>query len=322
LIDERIYIMPSTHTPTPGPLDILFLVNFSDYCFRSVPAVAEMAGTVKVRLTLMHVYDGKRTDQKTAQARLQSFFPEADRYAACQRIAVEGSVFDAVRRHRQVWPASLIMAPASDDIGIPRLGSRSKRGRLIRESGVPVWTIGRHVQLANLNRPVRNIACWIDFDRFQTGHLAYAVEYAAKCNAKLHLLHALPSIDEGMLSVAARRTVPPMHPTLAREEILQLCDHLPVRPEVHIGTGEGSSTVAKMLRACDADVVFLADEPPSLTEWLGGGLSLGDRLPCPAIYVGSASKVPVWNLEPVRTQRTRVALHAMNASASWAKIPA
>jgi hypothetical protein len=319
--------MHSTQSATPGPLDILFLVNFSDYCFRSIPAIAEMAGTVNVRLTLMHVYeapanDGNRTAMKQAQARLQSFFPEADRYAACQRITVEGTVWDAVRRHRQMWPVSLIVAPASDNIGIPRLGSRSKRGRLIRESGVPVWTIGRRIQMANLNRPVRNVACWVDFDEFQTGHLAYAVEYAAKFNATLHLLHAIPPVDESWLTITKTRPGRMLHPTLAKEHIVSLFEKAPIQPEVHVGTGGGASTIAHMLRACDADVVFLADEPSSLTEWLGAGLGLGDRLRCPAIYAGAASEVPLWNLEPHRAKRSRVALQPATGPATWEKIPA
>src|SRR5262245_15250579 len=124
----------------PQPLDVLFLTDFSDYCFRSIPAIAQMAGALEIRLTLMHVYNPARCSQAKAEAQIHSFFPEADRYAACHRIAVPGTLMDAVERHLKVWPVNLIVAPASDDIGLPRVGRRCKRSHLIRKNGVPVWT--------------------------------------------------------------------------------------------------------------------------------------------------------------------------------------
>ncbi len=65
-----------------------------------------------------------------------------------------------------------------------------------------------------------------------------------------------------------------------------------------------------MLRECDADVVFLGDEMLSVTEWIGGGLRLGDYVPCPAVYIGERSGVPVWNLDANSTSGTRNAVWA------------
>lgn len=289
---------------TPQPLDILFLTNFSDYCFRGIPVIAHMAAGLKVRLTLMHVYDPAHCSHAKANAQLGSFFPEADRYAACQRIAVAGQLIETVKRHLNVWPVNLIVAPASDDIGIPRIGHRCKRSRLIQECGVPVWTIGRRVQLPKLVQPVRNVACWLDFYSTRPAHLPFAVEYASKIGAKLHLLRALPEINEGSLGLGTRPDKPLRADTVATE-VLQLCANAPIHPEVHISSGEGRSVVAQMLRECDADIVFLGNEMLSLTEWLGVGLRLGDYVPCPAIYVGDHSSVPVWNLDTSSANEAR-----------------
>ncbi len=282
---------------TPHPLDILFLTNFSEYCYRSIPAIAQMADALKVRLTIMHVYHPGKRGRTEAEAQIRSFFPEADRYAACNRCAVPGPMLQAVQRHLEVWPVNLIVAPASDPIGLPRIGDRSLRGRLIEECGIPVWTIARHTQQAKLTHPMKNVACWLDFHSHQTGHLAFAMEYANKLNAELHVIHALPEIHDGSVVWALDPNVA-LHPSAATQKILDLCRTAPVTPVVHVSTGSGRSTLARMLRECNADVVFLRGEESLLSKWLGLGLRLGDGIPCPAIYVGDEINIPMWNLEP------------------------
>lgn len=300
--------MERTLIPGRHPLDILFLTDYSEYCFRSIPAIVRMAEALKVRLTVLNVYDPATSSQASADARVNSFFPDADRYAACHRIAVPGPVIDAVRRHCHAWPVNFMVAPASDVIGFPRIGGPSTRSRLIRECGLPLWTIGRSVTPEILARPVRNVACWLDFYSPQTSHLAFAVEYANKLNARLHLLRGLPEIDEGTLgSVADRRAI---HPRSATEEMLRLCASSPVRPEVHVSCGTGRAARARMLRECDADVVFLRNEDSVLAAWMGFGLHLNQSLPCPAVYVGDRMETPVWNLETSAAHRAANAVSA------------
>jgi hypothetical protein len=279
---------------TPHPLDILFLTNFSDSCFRSIPAVAQMADALKVRLTLMHTYNPEKCSQAEADAKVRSFFPEADRYAACQRVSVPGSLRDAVQRHLDVWPVNLIVAPASDPIGFPRL--HSLRARLVQLCGVPMWTIGRRIDVPKLLNPVRNVACWLDFHSPQTNHLAYAAEYANKAGAQLHLLRALPPITEGSLAPVAHQNRA-LTPDLAIDEIVRLCEGSAVRPQVRVATGDGRRTLSRMLRDCDADMVFLPNEESFLAKWLSLSLRVADHIPCAAVYVPERPTVPVWNLE-------------------------
>jgi hypothetical protein len=152
-----------------------------------------------------------------------------------------------------------------------------------------------------LQRPVRNVACWLDFHSLQSDHLGYSFEYAYKLNAKLHLLHTLPMIDEGMLSLGIGEKA--LEPGKAAEEILRLCANAPLLPEVRVARGSGRTTLAGMLRDCDADVVFLRNEEPVMAEWLGLGLRLCDGLPCPAICTGDELRGPVWNLEAGQTSK-------------------
>jgi hypothetical protein len=277
----------------PHTLDILFLTNFSDYCFRSIPAVAQMADSLNVRLTILHSYDANVTDRRAAELQLQSFFPEADRYANCQRLAVPGPLIKAVDRHLQVFPVNLLVVPATDAIGFPRIGERSLRAHLMEMSGVPVWTIGRKIHWGKLLQPVRNVACWVDFSAPDTNHVAFAIDYASKLNANLHLLRAIPEVTEGSLIAALHNRA--LHPVDAAEEIMRLCENAPIEPRIHIGRGGGPRARARMLRDCDANIVFMRSEESVLGRRFGWGF--GDRLPCPAVYVGKELSVPVWNLQ-------------------------
>lgn len=277
------------------PMEVLFLTSFSDYCFRCIPAIAQMADLLKVRLTILHAYDPAKIGHTAAEAQLKSFFPEADRYAACQRLAVPGPLVDVVTRHVQAWPVDLIVAPASDAVGLPRVGMRSSRRRLIEATGVPVWTLGRGTASRKLQQPVQNVACWLDFHASGSSHLAYAIEYSKKFRARLHLMQSLPEIDDGLLGLDMKNGKP-LSPNLAAAEILNLCANAPLRPEIHVSRGDRSTERTRMLRECDADVVFLRTEPQGMTDWLGLGMWSCDNLPCPAVCIGERLKSPVWNL--------------------------
>ncbi len=291
-----------------GPFEILFLTNFSDYCYQVIPSIAQLVDKLPVRLTLMHVYDPVRTTAAQAAEPLRSFFPEADRYRVCSRVVVAGPVVEAVRRHVAERPVHLIVAPASDPIGIPRIGDRSLRAQLIDACGVPLWTMGRGLQQGRLPQPVRNVACWLDFHADRHRHLAFAVEFARGLGARLHVLRGLPAVDEGLL-------MPPghpdraLHPDHAAEELAAMCDRASIDADVHVGQGDGRRTMIQLLARCDADLVFLRSEERLVSRWLGlgVGLRLGDRTPCPSIHISDRPRVPAWRLEPARRPRPHAA---------------
>lgn len=288
--------------PGPHSLDALFLTNFSDYCYRAIPAIAQMADSLHMRLTILNVYDPAKTSDKKAESQVNSFFPEADRYSHCRRIAVRGTLVEAVRRHVSLWPTNLLIVPASDPIGLPRPGDRSLRARLLEECGTPVWTVGRRIDWPKLSQPVQNVACWLDFHESETNHLAFAVDYAKKMNATLHLLRGLPDISEGSLR-------PPMDqgkaltPEKAVGEILRLCKDSSIRPQVHVAFGQGWRAMARLLRQCDANVVFVRSQETFFSKWLGWGSPMASDLPCPSVYVGDRLSVPTWNLQRAGDRR-------------------
>lgn len=273
------------------PLEVVFLTSFSDTCFRTIPAVAQMIDDIAVNLTIVHAYDSKQRRHVEAEHALYSFFPEADRYSNTVRRTMPGTPVDVLRRVRDSQAVDLVMCPASDLLGLPRPGHRSLRSRILREIGLPVWSIGRGIEPARLGKQIHNVGCWVNFDQGPVPHVAFAAEYAAKLKARLHLFYVTPEIHEGMiLPVVPDR---PLHPEGIRNFFQNRLGHLSVQPEIHMTSHHGGS-MGKLTRNQEIDVLF-----NSVTTWpFLSGFHNVDRCPCPTICFSRKFTPEVWNLKP------------------------
>lgn len=279
----------------PAPLEVVFLTNFSDSCFRAIPSIAQMVDDFSVHLTILHAYDPKRRQRAESEAWLRSFFPEADRYLRAKRVVMAGPPVEALQRLKNSQQIDMVLCPGSDALGLPRLGHRPFRARVVHEYGLPVWTIGRHVDPARLGRPARNVACWMAFGSAETAHVKLAAEYAVSVGAKLHLLQTLPDIHEGMILPSLYG-----HPLQAgeiEEAYCKLLHRYPLQPLIHIHGGNGRKTRAALAKEHDADVLFTSVARSPLTDWAYSDFDAIDHCPCPVICIGQGSAPPVWNLE-------------------------
>ena len=107
-------------------MEVVFLTSFSDGCFRAIPAVAQMAEDLAMRLTLLHAFDPKRERYAAAEAKLSSFFPEADRFVDTRRIVCEGPLVPALKAYCERRRVDLFVAPGVD------LGAQRARLAAIR----------------------------------------------------------------------------------------------------------------------------------------------------------------------------------------------
>ncbi|MGE0405126.1 MAG: universal stress protein [Candidatus Korobacteraceae bacterium] len=281
----------------PRPLQILFLTSFSDSCYRAIPALAQMADDLEVRITLLHSYDPEQVTADTARCRVQSFFPEADRFGIVRRLAMPGKLPAIYETYRAENPVDLIFAPSSDPLGRPRLG-HPIRSRMIRESGVPVWTIGPKVDVRKLQAPNRSVACWIDFEHPDKTHLKLAFEYAWKLDAQLHLLHVLPEVNESTVLLPLYYDKP-LHAEGATEEIRKMLGWVPMSPEIHVTTGNARKGILRLAKKCDADILFVGKGTAIESGFLGTRLNPAiDQCHCPVICVdGNTSSMAIWKLD-------------------------
>ncbi len=268
-------------------MEVVFLTDFTDGCLRSIPAVAQMADDLAMRLTLLHAYDPRAVRQSVAEARLASFFPEADRYAGTRRVAFAGTVVEAALAHSHERLVDLFIAPGVDRLRPLHIG-RSTRAALIAASPAPVWTIGSGVPSAGVRRPARRIACWLDPAAKDAGYLTLASELAQKLGGELHVLHVVPEINEGDVSA-------PDGPLHAGDVADVVTRELGVGrvARVHVSPGGWRGAVLDLVRECDPDLMVLSPRRSVRRRLLGARVgSLVDRVSCPVVCMGESATVP------------------------------
>lgn len=269
-------------------MEVVFLTGFSVGCFRSVPAVAQMADDLSMRLTLLHAFDPRRGSQSAADARLASFFAEADRFAGTRRVALPGTAEEVLRAYSRHHRVDLVVAPGVDRLRPLRLG-RSHRAALIEASAAPVWTIGVNASAAGLRRPLRRVACWLDPAASDLAYLLTAAELAHKVGGELHVLHVRPEVSEGEVSLPDG----PLHADDVAEVVARELGPGRVAG-VHVSPGGWHGAVLDLVKGCDPDLLVLSPRRSVRQRLLGARVgSIVDRVACPVVCMGTGAKAPV-----------------------------
>jgi hypothetical protein len=236
---------------------LLFLTNFSEACFQSIPTLAEWMDREDGHLTLLHVHAPGQLNEDAARKAMRSFFAEADRYARCERVLLAGDpagvALDYCRRTRP----DLVFAPASHKAGFPRLMHESIRAKLLRAAGVKVWTRGRNGSAVAAGRPVENVAYVI------TGHADWPIEAqlaaqtAQRHHSRFHLIHLTPAQDihDGTLGGDIRIG----HPDVETSDLRRIMEGLPMPPVVHSSTGDEYRELPRLLGEAAANIVFVGE---------------------------------------------------------------
>lgn len=277
-------------------LRILFPTSFSDACFQTGRAIAQLADRCHISLTIVHV---TRPGGSTAAAyrELESFLGEADHYDHCRRILIESdcapaAIADIASQSR----FDLVMTPASDRLGLHSLLAPSFRGRLLGRFKTPMWTSGATVPAGRFRHRIRNVACLVDLDYDPSSHLTLASAFAARFDARLHLLHVVPSISEGLL-LSALEGDRPLHPEVARAQILRLA---PSRPgvDLDVAIGERAGDLRRMLARCEADLMFVHQRQAARGVVFSRFARDLDRLPCPVVCLSDRdAELDRWTFE-------------------------
>lgn len=271
------------------PLELLFLTNFSDACFHATRAVAQLADDLELRLSILYAYDPKQEERRAAQEKIDSFFPEADRFRVCNRLLAEGDVIAAVSRLQSSRRIDLVVAPVSDRLGLPRLLHRSVRARLLAECGLSVFTLGRRTDFRKLGGAPKNVACWLDFESPAPNNLTVAWSYAATIGARLHLLHALPDLNEGTI----RAPNQPLHSQEVLDAVRDRIGSTALRPEIHVAPSSGPAALMRLLRRVEADLLFVSEDAAleSGLFMLSSGMSrVVQQAPCPTLCVSDRAR--------------------------------
>jgi nucleotide-binding universal stress UspA family protein len=268
-------------------LRILFLTSFSDACFRTGRTMAQLADSCRLDITMAHV-TARGCATKSARAELDSFLAEFDHYESCKRLLIEAD--DPTAAAAELCENNsfdLLVAPASDRLGLHSFFTSSFRARLLKRCSVPLWTVGPSLDEASFSGPMRTIGCMVDLEKEGDAHVPLAAAFAARIGARLRILHVVPNVDEGTLAQSVYSNAPLM-PSVAVERFEAAFAGM-LRPEIDVSIGRRSRELPAMLRRCHADLMFVGPGQalnglfqPRLSRFL-------DRLPCPVVCIDGAS---------------------------------
>jgi hypothetical protein len=268
-------------------LRILFPTSFSDPCFRTARAISQLADTLHISLTITHVVT-PGANVRAKRRELNSFMAEADHYDSCSRVLIESeNPIQAIAGVCEQGSYDLVLAPASDRLGLQRLVTSSFRARLLKNCCSPMWTAGSCLDYADFKGGVRNIACLVDFENDAPGYLPMVVAFASRIGARLRILHVIRPVDEGTLTRAMHSRAPLM-PEVAMERVHNIFAGVDC-PEVDVAIGSVGSQLPRMLRRAEASLLFVGAGQALRTPFLPRLARHLDRLPCPVICMDGAS---------------------------------
>jgi Universal stress protein family len=260
-------------------------------------AIAQLSAACDVDLTVAHVATGG-----TAPAAPVHFEFALD--AAPRRVQRRemwgGDAAGAVSRLCAEQPFDLVLAPARRaGAGWP-LWRRSFRGQLLRLSGTPVWTAGRSVPGRHFQRPLRSVACLLDFDVDPEPLVQRAAAFARRMGARLHVLAVVPPVDDGTLAVVLTSDTP-LLPAAAVARIEQMCAGRPA-PIVDVVVDDLRRGLRRLVEMSQPDVLFVRAHQ-WVSRWPLGFSRQLDTLRCPVICVPDAVTLPDWTFERTTAAR-------------------
>lgn len=250
--------------------EIVFATDFSDSSHAVIPTVAQWVDTLDAKLTLLHVYDPKKTLYREAETLLKSFFAEADNYQYCDRVLVSGDPSEGIAAYCERRPNVLLMLPPSDLTGLPRPWHRSLRARLIKRLSVPIWTLGKINVGDSAPSNDRHIGVWLGDPEEGLSHLQQAAQYASETGGTLHLLHVVDEINEGSV-LKPLLSAGPMGEETADVWLRDIARTLDpnCNVEVHVAQGRISRELPHLLRRSGADMLVLSQESAVHNSWIG-----------------------------------------------------
>lgn len=241
------------------PNRLLFPTSFSDACFKTIPVLSEWMDDPNTQLTILHVYDAKKTKRMQVEQQLHSFFAEADQYGRCQRLLVSGNPEDTILEHCRQTPYDLIFVPASEPTGFPRFSHKSFRISLLQKGISALWTSENLMNGgAMLHRRPQSVVYVMSNDSHWQDQLITAAHAAARWNASFHLVYLFPAPDVTDGTLASDLFVEDPHGPLA--ELRYLGSKLPIPVRVHTSTGNDQVEIPRLITECGADLIFMSSD--------------------------------------------------------------
>jgi nucleotide-binding universal stress UspA family protein len=192
---------------------ILFPVDFSPNCYACIPAVKEMIGKCKAKLTLLHVveiplswygsmssavpeeWDMLETAFQAGGKRLTDFakdhFADLDAERRLESFCDKGDPANAILALAEEARPDLIMMPTHGYGPFRNFVLGSVTTRVLHRAPCPLWTFA-HSETTAKEPAIRKILCGVDLKTQRVDLIQSAVELGRTFSAEVELVSAVP----------------------------------------------------------------------------------------------------------------------------------
>jgi nucleotide-binding universal stress UspA family protein len=254
---------------------ILLPVDFSERCLGATRYAQSLATRFHSEISLVHVLEPMRYEFSSlefggtvmtelaadraaqAQAQLDTFLADELKDSRVKRVLLEGDPAQKIIQYSHEEQVNLITMPTHGYGPFRRFILGSVTAKVLHDADCPVWT-GVHMEDAPSSESItfRTILCALDLGPQSKKALCWAAQTAAEFDARLIIVHALPSLE----SRPGEYFDPDWKielTKLARGECDRIQKDLNLRAEVHIEGGDAPGVVCGAAQQFNADLMVI-----------------------------------------------------------------
>lgn len=297
---------------------ILFPTDFGESAEEALRYAAMLAGEYGAELTIMHVVSMFGEGLASAEQHLQEMEQYADKFAdqlhaeadeIIERTIEEHAETELVMRKlivRGITPNDEILRVAEEqEVDLIVMGTYGRGGvshllfgstaeNTVRNAGCPVLTVRHHAPHTFDFKRIRKILFPTDFSEYSKKALPYALSFAERYGAQLHVLHIFEQRIHPAFYIADKATPFDLDEGL-RERALDALDEF-VYPELReridfrcdVASGKPFVEIVNYARANDIDMIVIATHGLTGLEYMIIG-STTERVvrkaPCPVLSI-------------------------------------
>ena len=271
---------------------ILIPVDFSASSEAAARHAAGLAERFQSEVHILHVLDtddpgngdeeacaGSAEERHAAEQSLAAFLANELKLQTAKRVLACGDPAGEIVRYANETACSLIAMPTHGAGVLRRMLLGSVTAKVLHDAACPVWT-GVHAEnFPELKpAPLTKVLCAVEFSENNLEALRWAKELAETCQARLGLVHALPSVHETWRPEMEKQT---------RAKISKLLTAEGIQADVSVAFGEVGETIAASVGAMGADLVVIGRGAASgsLGRLRSSAYAIIRESPCPVISV-------------------------------------
>jgi len=279
--------------------NVLFATDFSAASMRALPYAASMARQYGAKLNCSHVVpiesyllgDAQAVERlRLARAEAESNLTEIVRSPAIGSIPTatlldNGDIWSVLQGFIEQHSVDMLVVGTTGRTGLGKMLLGSVAEEAIRESSCPVLTVGPRTPDEAATR-LRNILYVSDFSADSLVAVPYAFSFAETFQARLTLLHVIPSLPES----------PYLYAQMARVRLGEIASthaQLATAPDVVVEMGSPANMILKVARDLDAELIVIgargAGALPRLASHFGSiAHKVVSHAHCPVLTVGGS----------------------------------